>query len=276
MKRVWLALTILTACVAGCQPNKFESTPDLRQQGEIIMGGDKKGDESAVGYNVQLKLKLAAIEAPIGTISDSEELWSYLDEESIRPLGKAGLGRNGIRVGIGKIDTWDDLASILEDLTGRPFDEDIKFAELGKPLALRLKKDEPVKTVFVSFDDRSLSGKDYPPGDHVLAVSFSVDPDDRSQVMLTAVPQIHSSYRPLTYEKSPSGYAAVNKPTIFSLFPLAFQLRMPRRDFLLIGPTSEARRPTSAGNNLFVYTREGMQFETVYVLVPELVIQPAR
>ncbi len=276
MKRIFLPLAIISVCLAGCpkQPDGLEAF--LRKQSAAVMAPQKANPDSKGGYDVRLRLDIASIEAPIGTISDSQELWSYLDEESIRPLGKAGLGRNGIRAGLGKADSWSDLTEILQGLTGRPFSQEVKVAELGKALPLKLKSDQPLKTIFLSFNDNSLTGSDYPPGDYVLAISFSINPDDKSQVMITAVPQVHSAQRKVKYVKGPAGYSAMKKPTIFSFFELAFQLRMQRKDFLIIGPNSEARRKNSPGNSLFVLNRDGVEYENIYVLIPELIFQPSR
>lgn len=274
MKRIFLPLAILSVCLAGCSKQADQVEATLTQQAKAVMAPRPAKLSGEGGYDVRLRLDVASVQAPIGTISDSEELWSYLDEESIRPLGNAGLGRNGIRVGLGKAASWPDMVKILQNLTGRPFSQEAKVAELGKALPLTLKSDQPLKTIFISFDDNSLSGSDYPPGNYVLAISFSINPDDRSQVMITAVPQVHSSQRKLEYIKGPAGYAAVQKPTIFSFFPLAFQLRMLQKDFLLIGPNSEARRENSPGNNLFISTRDGIEYEMIYILIPEIIYQP--
>ncbi len=276
MKRILLPFVIASVSLAGCpkEPGRVETV--LREQAKAVMAHQAAAPAGEGGYDVKLRLDVASVEAPIGTISNSEELWSYLDEESVHPLGNAGLGRNGIRAGLGDAETWPDLAEILQDLTGRPFTKEIKVAELGKALPLLLKTDQPMNTIFLSFNDNSLSGSDYPPGNYVLAISFSINPDDRSQVMITAVPQAHSAQRKVTYIKSPAGYNAVEKPTIFSFFPLAFQLRMQRKDFLLIGPNAEARRQNSPGNKLFISNRDGVEYETIYILIPELLYQPSR
>ncbi len=276
MKRIFLPLAILSVCLAGCPKQPYPSEATLAEQAKAVMPPPVAKPTVEGGYDVRLRLDVSSVQAPIGTISDSEELWSYLDEESVRPLGNAGLGRNGIRVGLGKAASWPDMVEILQNLTGRPFSQKIKVAALGKALPLTLKSNQPLKTIFLSYDDNSLSGSDYPPGNYVLAISFSINPDDRSQVMITAVPQVHSTQRSLKYKKGAAEYTLVKGPTIFSFFPLAFQLRMQRKDFLLIGPNSEARRENSPGNNLFISIRDGIEYETIYILIPELIYQPTR
>ena len=51
---------------------------------------------------------------------------------------------------------------------------------------------------------------------------------------------------------------------------------MPAKGFLVIGPGANARNPTSVGYHFLVKKRQGMEFETLLVLVPEVFAAPLR
>ena len=53
-----------------------------------------------------------------------------------------------------------------------------------------------------------------------------------------------------------------------------FQLSVPAKSYVVIGPGAQARRPSSIGQHFLVRERDGAKFETVLVLVPQLLAAP--
>ena len=51
---------------------------------------------------------------------------------------------------------------------------------------------------------------------------------------------------------------------------------MPAGGFLLIGPGRESQRLTSPGRQFLVGQRDGMEYETVLVIAPELFAAPRK
>ena len=66
----------------------------------------------------------------------------------------------------------------------------------------------------------------------------------------------------------------VDRPDIFSLTPLTFQVSVPSKDFLVIGPGPECGRRSSVGHHFLVSDRDGVEFETLLVLKPEAFAAP--
>jgi len=227
-------------------------------------------------HRLVVTMRVASIEVPVGTASGSEEIWSYLDEEPVRAVRSANLGRNGLRVGLGKLGTWPDLARIFKRMTGRSPEQKMVACIPGNPLPVVLKERREARTVFTFHDDRTLSGRDYPAGDYLLAVVCTLDEDNPSEILLTAMPQVRSSRRSTHYVMGDRGPRIVTRPEVFGFPQLTFQLRVPGESFLVIGPGANARNPTSVGHHFLVKKKQGMEFETLLVLIPEVLAAPVK
>lgn len=275
-----LLLASLVSLLMGCGP--AEKSPadrppvaDLLPVGQAILApqnGDGNGRENH--YVLIVRLQLASIEVPVGTASNSEEIWSYLDEESVRQVRTPAMGFNGLRIGRGRKDSWPDLARILQRMTGRRLREFSMLAPPGRPMRIVLKSGQPSQTIFIFNADRTLQGADFPPGDNLLTVSCTLDEDDPSKILVTGVPQIQSSRRKTKFTSNAGGLTMVNRPTIYSLRALTFQLTVPNDDFLVIGPGAQSARPTSVGHNFLVKVKDGMEFETVLVIKVQVFATP--
>jgi len=220
-------------------------------------------------------LQIVTFEVPAGTASASEQIWSYLDEESIGVQQGLSLARNGIRMGLGREEDWPDLARILRRMTGRQVSNTTVTALPGAAVSVELKQRQPTQTIFTFYDDRTLSGADYPAGDNLLMIACTLDEDDPTIVRITGLPQIRSTYRRPTVLNKPDGPMIVEKPVTYDLHSLLFQVSVESKDVLVIGPNSEAQRRWSAGRNFLVTEKDGVPFETVQLLIPEVFEAPA-
>jgi hypothetical protein len=230
--------------------------------------------ENSKEYVLLVRFRLITIEVPVGTVSGSEALWSYLDEEKITVERSTVLGRNGLRIGAASRNHWPDIAKILTAMTGRALEETSGVILPGAPCPLTLKQAQPIQTIFVSNEDRTLSGCDYPEGDNVIALSCSLNQDDPSMIMITGVPQVRTTQRYMRVAHEGGRVSMENQPLVYSFGPLIFRLALAGKDVLVIGPGSESRRPYSLGRHFLVRQKDGVEFETVLVLIPEAIAQP--
>lgn len=227
-------------------------------------------------YTLLVQYHLMSIEVPIGTVSGSEELWSYLDEEKVSVERSTVLGRNGLRIGLAKANHWEDLRKILVRMTGRALTESTAMTLPGSVYPVTLKTGQAVQTIFVSHEDRTLSGSDYPAGDNAIVLSCTLNQDDPSMVMLTGVPQIRTAERQWQIVSEGGHMSMVAAPVVFSFEPLTFRLPLTSKDVIILGPGGEARRPFSLGKHFLIRQREGIDFETVIVLIPEVLAEPTK
>jgi hypothetical protein len=284
----WLLTSVLAAGLLGCEPGPFGAggpgAPAIAPSPTTMpgAGGHSAGLPGTAGaakpdkFKLVVRISMTAIEVPVGTASGSEEIWSYLDEEPISTVRSISLGRNGIRVGLGRKDAWPDLAAVFKRMTGRTPGQSVLAAMPNDPLQITLQEHQDEATIFTFRDDRTLHGQDYPVGDYLLTVVCTLDQDDLSKVMLTALPQVRSLARTTNFVMSTLGPQVVSRPEVYSLSDLTFQLMVPPKGFLLIGPGANARNPATVGHHFLTHKREGVEFETLVVLMPEVLATPIR
>jgi len=279
MKRWAILLCLLAAAALGGCPadwqDPFRSSgqdePDPSLVPVAADGPEAAGDRK---YFLVVRVKMVTISLPVGAISGSEQLWGYLDEERVDAIRSASLGRNGLRVGLAREADWPDVASVLEQMTGRQLKTTTLISRPGEPLTVALRTRQPAQTVFVFYDDRTLAGRDYPPGDNILAMSCTLNEDDPTQIILTGLPQIRTTRQRSRFVSGPGGAMVVSRPDFYSFDALTFQVKAPAKSVLIIGPSARSYRPSSVGNHFLIHEKSGLKFETVIVLIPEVFAAP--
>ena len=283
MKSDWrtlLAGCLLTAALlAGCGPEEMplhtESPPPEADGSPLrpLTPGEKPPTED---YLLVVRYSLTILEVPAGSVSRSEDLWSYLNEEPT--AGRIGptLAYNGVRVGIGGRQAWREISKLLKVLSGKPVVRRNLISQSGAEVPIILRRQLPEQTIFLYRPDRTLVGQDYPPADNVLMLSAAINVDDPSSVLLTGTPVVRSTRRKQRYVERPEGYVLVNEPEYFPLPDCSFRLRIRAGDFVVFGPGASAKRKSSPGNAFLVTREDGVAYEKVVVIAPEVFAAPIR
>ncbi|MFW6061680.1 MAG: hypothetical protein ACOC93_02625 [Planctomycetota bacterium] len=226
-------------------------------------------------YELLIRLQIASVEVPVGTVSASENLWSYVDEEVLGPERLLAFGLNGMRAGVAGRAHWPDLARMLQRRTGRQFQEGARVVIPGRPVHVTLKQDQAEQTLFVFHPDRTLTGLDFPAGDAIFSLVMTLQGDRLNRVLLTAQPQVRASDRKPRLVRE-SGVALLSPETkLHPLGPMLFQTWVESGDVLVIGPGSASQRAHSPGRHFLVRNKKGIEFETVLVLIPEVFRSPS-
>ena len=278
----WRPICVLFAVLvfSGCNEPEGPLHPP---GGPPVVGGvpllpfhEVAKDKDRRDFLLVVRINLITVQVPVGSVSNSEQLFSYLDEEPVGARVGSALARNGIRVGLGRKDAWKDIAGILQQLTGQPLNRTSLLARPGTPMPIVFKPRQKAQTIFTYRRDGSLFGRDYPPGDNVLMTTATMNYDEPSAVYMTAAPAIRSTRRRRGYIKRAGRYALTSEPIYYHLGDLGFRFKVPRGDFLLIGPAAEARRPSSPGYHFLIHKRQALEFETVVIIAPEVFAAPVR
>lgn len=259
-------LLCLGAGLAGCPPDTpQQDLPSI----SVVMPPDTDEEDEIVEAVYVVRIEMGTIEIPIGQASGSRELWSYLDEEPLS-LRAGVLGRNGMRVGVGRSDIWPDVTRVLEKMTGRKYSSTLIQAQPGKSTPIVLKPLQPIQTIFMYQQDGSLYGADYPPGDNLLTILCTLDPQRLERVLLTATPQIRTTKRVTRLVEEFGITRAVHRPVFFPFREMTFQVPLDSGDFLVIAPGIMSRRPTSLAHHFLTRQKEGMEMESVLILKPQV------
>jgi len=266
-------LLVSVFLLPGCPPVGPEGVAVSKPRG-VTPGTNNVGKPPR--FPEIIRMNIIYVEVPTGQASGSEEIWSYLDEEPIGAERLVSLGRNGIRVGLGRSKSMPDIIRVLKRMTGKALGRRMMIGRSGAPHHTVLKRDRGVQTIFSFHADRTLTGSDFPPGDNVLTVACTVDQDDADRMILTGMPQVRSTKTRTRFLSEPAGIRIVNKPVMFGFDGLMFQMPMRPGEFLVIGPGAASRRPHSVGRHFFIEKKKGMDFEIVLVLTPTAEMLPEK
>jgi len=268
-------LSVFTGCKGpGEFPSPYGEPPTIKGVTWVPFDSTKK--QNPRDFVLVVRINLITVQVPVGSVSNSEDLWSYLDEEPAGAYVGSTLACNGIRVGLGRKDAWKNVTAVLQGLTGQPLVQTSLLSSTGTPMPIVFKSSQKSQTIFTYRRDASLAGRDYPGGDNVLVTTATINYDDPSAVHMTAAAAIRSNRRRRGYIKHSGKYAFTSKPIYYRLDGMDFRLKVPRGDFILIGPAAEARRQSSPGFHFLIHQRKALQFETVVILAPEVFAAPVK
>ena len=269
--KIFLLVTVFL--LPGCPPEGSEGVAVSKPSG-VKTGTNDAGKPPR--FPEIIRMDIIYVEVPTGQASGSEEIWSYLDEEPIGAERLVSLGRNGIRVGLGRAKSMPDIIRVLKRMTGKSLGRRLMVGRSGAPHHTILKREQGVQTIFDFHADRTLTGSDLPPGDNVLTVVCTVDQDNADRIILTGMPQVRSRKTRTRYLNEPAGIRIVNKPIMFGFDDLMFQMPMKPGEFLVIGPGAASRRTHSVGRHFFIEKKQGVDFEMVLVLTPTAEMLPEK
>jgi hypothetical protein len=285
MKRcpiILLCLLALLGCDATVSPEPAPNEPEPENASAMasflepasIMATeppDDPDDPPEAGQTLYMvHLRIGTIEVPTGMASGSERLWSYLDEEPMA-MYSAVLGLNGFRIGLGRAASWESFAAELQRMTARRFRTQAVQLFSYRPGEVTIKESQPVQTIFTYHDDQTLTGADYPPGDNILTLAATVDRTNPEDVLLTALPQIRTKRKQSEFVLEDGVPTLATRAILEPFRPLTVQLRIPKDHFVVIGPGIMSRRPTSVAHHFLTFERQGMEYETLLILHPQVV-----
>jgi hypothetical protein len=67
-----------------------------------------------------------------------------------------------------------------------------------------------------------------------------------------------------------------SRPDYYSLEAVMFRAVLPSKDVLIIGPGSQSSRSSSIAHSFLLSNKNGIQLETVLVLIPEVFAMPIK
>lgn len=246
------------------------SPPDARP---APPGQPAPGDRPKV---LVVRLQIITVLLPVGALSESEELWSYVNEEPAGSRRGQSLASNGMRVGVAREDAWPEIARLLNRHAAQPLMRAHMIARPAAPVSIILRPKQEPQSMFIFRPDRTLVGRDYPSADYVLALTAGLNFDDPTQLQISGEPMLRGSERRQRYVLTDTGYSFVFEPEMYGFEELSWRFNVPPRGFIVVGPGRGVDRPSSPGSLFLIQERKGVRFETVLVIAPEVVAAALR
>jgi hypothetical protein len=284
-RRFLTLLAVLSAVMpAGCRVNPDAASPAeaAGAVGDVSSGQGiavtPAGPEVPASADrrvlIAVRLSLSSIELPVGTISRSERIWSYLDEESIDLVHTGGTAKNGIRIGRGQAGAWGDLTRLIAEMNGRAVSSSTMLSPPGRVVPISLNSSPAAQTIFMFRPDGTLHGHDFPPGDDIISIYCSLAENDPSTIHMIGTPQVRTAKQGVRFVASAGGVTMVNRPDFYPITDLTFSTTMPSGDFLVIAPGEWSSRNTSVGHHFLVRETDGMAFELLLIVKAQAIAAP--
>ena len=280
-----LIATIPVFCNTGCSIDRFRyfirtgidpgpsytrsETPDTaRETPPIVRPRQVRNNRKPPKpYGSVVNIRIGTIQMPSRSPEVVERLWNYLDEEPVALRSKP-LVLNGLRVGLGTPETWDDVQEVLKELTSKA----VKIADLksyfGHTSPLVVRRQRPQQTIFTYSETNRLTGHDYPAGDNILLLQPLINRYEKSSIILTVQPQIRTTKHYSSFAIRDGVRTLVDQPRIYTFDPITFSLVIPGNHFLVIGPGPMSKRTSSVGYNFMTTQKEGVLFDKLLILKP--------
>lgn len=218
-----------------------------------------------------IDFRILRIRAPLGTFSKSGKIWNPLDEELVSAQMRQLLQKNGLRMGLGKAESWPQIKAILDaeqvDVVDRH-----KVVYNGLPLIIDVEYPPRDQTMFLYRPDGTMAGATFPRSTSVLRVEYGVLTTEAGTVMVDVMPEI----RLTPVDTSPA--FDLNWPQPPPIEPpsrpfreLAVRMTIRPGEFLTVGPSDAVQKGYLPGSLLLCDEVEGHRFEALYVITPRVV-----
>lgn len=221
-------------------------------------------------------VRVAVVDLPGGAASEAEDIWARVQAAPLAEDRINLLHANGLRIGVSEARHLLNLAGVLEALAGKELLYAVMPGVTDPPSTLTLRADLPPRTVFAVGRDGLARGTDYPGGDYALGIGCRLDVSDPSRVQLTIVPQIHSGEKMRELVRSAGHLTFRNRQEVTSFSEASVRVTLPVGDALVVGPSRQAGRTSSIGHCFLAGDRDGIPFETMILLIPEVVVTTSR
>lgn len=264
---VFWCIWAVVGAILGCLPPQEQAKPATT--GRSVVARSSNQPEGARRKVVSVRIGL--IDLPAGAASDSEDIWAGLAEAPVEAADLDRLRENGLRVGVARPADREHLTDTLRALTGREV-RYVAIAALGDaPGSVTLKEGQPDRTIFTVGREGAVRGADYPPGDYAIGVGCRINENDPSRILMAVVPQVR------TGAPEPPGMRVVGPPAarthkeVLGLEAGTVTVTLSAGDILVIGPSGRSARASSIGHCFLTGSREGLPYETVVLLTPEVI-----
>lgn len=289
----WLWLACLTVPLCGCQgwpfakpgpaaqtnpPGPERSSPQPQQP---IANADTGFTLTPTGKpdaappirppRTQITLGVFNVQIPESQFRVASAIWNHIREDVIDAETQARLADNGFRIGIGNVQFWDPVKTILDSVPNhRVVRSDPVRVPVGFPLALELDPEPRDQTLFHVNRAGDLAGSSWPQSRNILRASYSPDPRSGESILFQLVPEVHQKLDGWRWIRTEQGLWEVPRQDVYVFEPIAVTLTLARDEFIVVAPSDSARLRGIVGRAMLTNEIEGVAYQSFVFLRPEV------
>lgn len=242
----WAACLAVLLAMSGCKfPSRGQPRVNSgRERANSVGAGTGAGKNSALTIfdrpikRVVVRIRVHRITAPRGSFTSNDALWQIASQPLPSADAAMRLADNGLRAAVGLESDRDALTRYIERLADPRMALDELLPDTSRLVDIELGPCDD-ETVFYFDAAGNLHGRGFVRGQARLRLSFEFRSPLLQDVWLRLVPEIEEPPGPWTWEITEAGARQVREQRRFSFSDLAFEARIHRGGFLLVGPTAD-------------------------------------
>jgi hypothetical protein len=274
----WIALLLTGACEVGSPARAPSAEPVAEPAPEIadadtgftLVRADRAKAAALEPPRRLCELAVLHILVPQAQESAVEKIWNFLREDVLDAETRLRLQQNGLRVGVGHVQSWEPIKAALDAIEGHR----VTFATpvrvpVGFPLSLELDSESREQTLFYVGTDGILSGSSWPDSRNVLRATYAPDPRDAGRVLLQVVPEVHQRRDGWEWVRTESGLWQIPRQSMETFHAAGFVLTLGQEEFVLLAPSVNSRIYGLLGGAFLTRRSEGQNWNSYVFLRPE-------
>lgn len=237
----------------------------LRPSAMAPASGRRDGEKQVV--KLDIALTMLHVQTPRAHLARVEKIWSYVREDAISAVEARRLQRNGMRVGIGRDESWAEIQDVLATIPG------VRHVALppvrvppNYPLALELDREPRTQTLFHVGEDEILTGESWPDSRNVLRISYALDLARVSGVRLMVVPEVRQRREGWKWVVTDAGVAQVPHYAGRAFATAGFTVALSPGEFLVIAPNRDATAYGLLGGAFLTSEADGQRLDSLVLI----------
>lgn len=288
---ILVALALLTPAWLGCntlsqwfgQPNATPAPApasdggfDSQNATEIKLAPAKAPRGAALPNDdsdrAEIVLRIMLVQIPQTQRSAAEKIWNHLKEDVLDADSMTRIRRNGMRIGVGRLEFWEPIQAALAAIEGtrsNPW-EPLRIPP-AYVLGLELDTTPHDQTIFCVQDDGILSGGTFTDSRNMLQMSCLLDPRERKRVHLLLVPEVRQQTSEMQWVRTEHGVMEVPKQSGQRFNAAALRVALDPGQFVLVAPSDQSRLFGILGGAMLTEEVQNQRYDSYVFLRPEVV-----
>lgn len=289
----WIWWACLTVPLFGCQLWPFgksgpaaqttapNSTPANDRPASKIPDADtsftlepapKEGVEPPIrAVRAQITLAVFNIQVPESQFKIASAIWNHIREDVVDSETQARLADNGFRIGIGNVQFWDPVKTILDGVPNRRVVRTTPVrVPIGFPLSLELDPEPRDQTLFYVNRAGDLSGSAWPQSRNILRATYAPDPRSADKLLFQLVPEVHQKLDGWRWIRTEQGLWQVPRQDVHPFDVVGVTLTLAKDEFIVVAPSDAARIHGIVGRAMLTNEIEGVVYQSYVFMRPEV------
>lgn len=257
-------LLLSLACTGGCLTGaKKPSTQLVIADPVSVEAPTPQGAQQVLPEVVYVDMYRLAV--PYGTVSNNEAFWKQLNEHAIDFGTSELLWKNGIRAGVAANRDWGTFKQLIDE-NPASVNHQTYIGKAAEDISVVMTENVPLQNLFIFENTGRLVGRTYENSQYIWTMSFRRVPTKPDVIRGAISPMVRATRRRLEWE------GRNGKPPQFvqaeQIYDVNLRVDVPDDSFLIVAPSSDARRETSIGYRYLTSAGAGEQNEYVFLFVP--------